>query len=133
MVFIRNKIRSAGGALPLREKLAVPFSPLRIPGSLKLKGPVVFPGIRASSLRKIGFADVHLNRNSGGLLRVDHLFQTDRAHAAVHQIRMVSTLIQRLVDTGAQIIFGVADNLPGELFLLFTHKDCHDNHRSQNE
>ena len=84
MVFVRHEIRAAGGALPLREQLAVLFSPLGIAGSLQHKGSFVFPGRGFSPLGKIGFADVHLNCDCGGLLRVDHLLQADRAHAVIH-------------------------------------------------
>ena len=70
MVFVRHEIRTAGGALPLREQLAVLFSPLGIPGSLQHKGPLVFPGVRFSPLGEICLADVHLHRDGGGFLRV---------------------------------------------------------------
>ena len=125
MVFIRREIRAAGGALPLREQLAVLFSPLGIAGSLQHKGSFVFPGRGFSPLGKIGFADVHLNCDCGGLLRVDHLLQADRAHAVIHPVGVLRILVQRLADAGAQIML--------QLFLLSVGNGGDGDHRHQNE
>ena len=97
------------------------------------KGPLVFPGIGFPPLGKIGFTQVHLHRDGGGFLRVDHLLQTDGAHAVIHQVRVLHILVQRLADAGAQIVFRVADDLFLQLFLLSVGDGGDGDHRRQNE
>ena len=62
--------------------------------------------------------DTHLCPYGGDFRRMSDFFQNDPAHAVIQQI-VASLPVQGLMDAGAQIVFGIADDFSGQFFLPF--------------
>ena len=75
MVFIRDEIGTAGGALLFGKEFAVGFSALRVAGPLQGNGALLPGGIGLFARREIGLADLQLGGKLGGLSGIADAFQ----------------------------------------------------------
>ena len=75
MVFIRDEIGTAGGALLFGKEFAVGFSTLRVAGPLQGNGALLPGGIGLFAHGEVGFADLHHSGKLGGLAGISDAFQ----------------------------------------------------------